>query len=137
MAENNLLPLITSAYKKIIIMSQSIQTFYGTLVQVTASKKAVQVRNITEDPHGNKMIFDKDTYWAISMLRIAVINKEDKYFKFEVPSWIWDNKVEEEGIKEFEGMSLDQFSQFGLLFADDNYNELKENPVNRLDEGLE
>ena len=118
-------------------MSQSIQTFYGTLVQVTASKKAVQVRNITEDPHGKKMVFDKDTYWAISMLRIAVINKEDKYFKFEVPAWIWENKVEEEGIKEFEGMSLDQFSQFGLLFADDNYNEVNETPVNRMDEGLE
>lgn len=118
-------------------MSQSIKTFYGTLVQVTASKKAVQVRNITEDPHGKQLVFDKDTYWAISMLRIAVVNKEDKYFKFEVPEWIWTNKVEEEGIKEFDGMTLDQFSQFGLLFADDNYNELIEKPVNRLDEGLE
>lgn len=118
-------------------MSQSTQTFYGTLVQVTASKKAVQVRNITEDANGKKFVFDKDTYWAISMLRIAVINKEKQYFKFEVPAWIWDNKVEEEGVKEFEGMTLDQFSQFGLLFADDNYNEQPAKAVSRLDEGLE
>ena len=118
-------------------MTTSTKTFYGTLVQVTASKKAVQVQNITEEANSTKLVFDKDTYWAISMIRIAVINKDKKYFKFEVPEWIWTNKVEEEGIKEFEGMTLDQFSQFGILFESDNYNELPKQAVSRLDEGLE
>lgn len=117
-------------------MSQSISSFYGTLVGLTASKKAVQVKDITETANTQDYVFNKDTYWPLSMLRISVINKDKKYFKFEVPTWIWENKVQEEGIKEFEGMSINQFAQLGLLFADDNNNEVTEKIMDRNDEGL-
>ena len=118
-------------------MTQSITSFYGTLVGLTASKKAVRISDITEKPKSQDYVFDKDTYWPLSMIRISVINKKKSLFKFEVPSWIWDNKVEEEGIKEFQGMSVNQFAQLGLLFADDNNNEVSEQIMDRNDEGLE
>lgn len=118
-------------------MTQSITSFYGTLVGLTASKKAVRISDITDEPNTEQWVFNKDTYWPLSMIRISVINKDKKYFKFEVPSWIWDNKVEEEGIKQFEGMSVNQFAQLGLLFADDNNNEVSKQIMDRNDEGLD
>ena len=118
-------------------MTQSITSFYGTLVGLTASKKAVRISDITEKPKTKDYVFDKDTYWPLSMIRLSVINKNKRHFKFEVPTWIWDNKVEEEGIKQFEGMTLNSFDQLGLVFNHDNYNEVSEQIMDRNDEGLD
>lgn len=94
--------------------------FYGKLEGLTEGHKAAKISEITETERGSAHTFMSATYWPLTMLRIEeTLDAKNNYYKFAVPTWIWDNKLADSS-QSFKPSSFEQFVQAPVLTKQDN-----------------